>query len=143
MCEHYAREGVDRADIDALIRDFFDFFDNRSGVVSDESRLIDLFAEKAVIVKSVDGKCESFTPTEFVAPRVALLRNGNLRDFHEWEETCSTEIVGDTAVRSSRYFKSGLLDGKDVRGSGTKFFQLAKSAGRWRIVSLIWTDDPA
>ena len=61
--------------------------------------------------------------------------------FHEWEEVSSTQIVGDIAARSSRYAKYGMQNGQEFRGSGTKFFQLAKFMENWRIVSLVWTDE--
>ena len=67
----------------------------------------------------------------------------NWLDFHEWEETSSTQIVGELATRTSRYAKTGIHLGADFAGSGTKFFQLAKFASGWRIVALSWIDDPA
>ena len=131
----------DQPAIDALMQRFFDAFDNREGVAADEAGLVELFTEKAVIARHVDGKCDLYSPREFAQPRIALLSSGELTHFHEWEESSTTKIVGDIATRASRYAKSGQLRRRDYRGRGTKFFQLAKILGAWRIVSLVWTDD--
>ncbi len=133
----------DEEEIDALIRRFFGAFDNRNERVPEEDALIAMFADKAVIARHADRECELFTAAEFARPRMKLLRSGELSDFHEWEESSSTRIVGDIAARFSRYSKSGQLRGEIVRSSGTKFFQLARIAERWRIVSVMWTDDIA
>jgi hypothetical protein len=109
--------------------------------VPDELALVNLFTEKAVIARHANGQCDLYTPAEFARPRIALLRSGDLTHFHEWEESSSNRIVGDIATRSSRYSKAGRLGNDEFCGRGTKFFQLAKSLGEWRIVSLIWTDD--
>ena len=131
----------DRQAIDALIQRFFAAFDNREDNPLDEAGLIELFADKAVIAKHADGHCELYSPEEFAEPRIALLRSGELLHFHEWEESSTTNIVGDVATRSSRYSKSGQMRGDEYRGRGTKFFHLAKIDGTWRIVSLVWVDD--
>ena len=73
----------DRAQVEMLIVDFFATFDNRSGRIPREVELTRLFAEKAVVAKHNVDNCEMSSPTEFAAPRVALLRSGALVDFHE------------------------------------------------------------
>ena len=80
---------------------------------------------------------------EFAEPRVALLGSGALTDFHEWEESSSTQVAGSVAARSSRYAKAGLHNGAAYAGTGTKFFQLARFGPDWRIVALTWIDDEA
>jgi hypothetical protein len=87
------------------------------------------------------GNCTLLTPEEFIAPRIALLGSGELADFHEWEEAQTTRIMGSLALRSSRYAKSGVRGGIATTGTGTKFFQLAKLSGSWKIVALSWLDD--
>jgi hypothetical protein len=131
----------DQEHIDDLIRNFFSLFDNRGSRVPLQVEITNLFAEKAVIAKHHGGQCELYSPDEFAGPRVALLTSGALIDFHEWEEESSTQIVGEIAARTSRYAKSGLLNGAPYAGTGTKFFQLAKFARGWRIVALTWLDD--
>ena len=75
--------------------------------------------------------------------RFRLLASGRLVNFCEWETEAENQVIGSLAVRRSRYSKSGQLDGRPYVGSGTKFFQLARIEGSWRIVALSWVDDMA
>ena len=129
-------------EIDELIAAFFGAFDNRTKRDMDERRLARLFAGQAVVaMHQAGGTCTLCTPQEFIAPRLALLDSGELVDFHEWEESSTTQVNGSLAVRASRYGKSGIRNGVHVAGSGTKFFQLAKLPDGWKIVALSWIDD--
>jgi hypothetical protein len=78
---------------------------------------------------------------EFANPRIELLTHGKLLDFNEWEISSTTQIFNGIAARTSRYSKSGLLNGSDYSGSGTKCFQLVELGVGWRIASLAWVDD--
>src|SRR3954452_14234629 len=91
--------------IDALIQRFFAAFDNRNGRVPRQELITELFAERAISVAHHDGQCDLYSPSEFAEPRVALLASGELLEFHEWEETSSTQVVGQLATRTSRYAK--------------------------------------
>ncbi len=132
-----------RDDIDSLIRRFFAVFDNRNGRTPLAEEMIELFAEKSVIAKHSNGQCDLYSAEEFAKPRLALLSGGGLTEFHEWEETSSTQVARDIATRSSRYAKSGLYTGEAYAGTGTKFFHLARFASGWLIVALSWIDDEA
>jgi hypothetical protein len=72
-----------------------------------------------------------------------LLTQGALLHFHEREISSTTQIFDGIATRTSRYSKSGLLDGNDYSGSGTKCFQLVDLGTGWRIAALAWVDDNA
>jgi hypothetical protein len=129
--------------IDALIARFFSVFDNRNGAQPRLADVIDCFAEKATIVRSSDAGTELFTVSEFAVPRIELLTQGALLDFHEWEISSTTQVFDGIATRTSRYGKAGLLDGKAYGGSGTKCFHLARVGVDWRITSIAWVDDNA
>ncbi len=130
-----------RRKVDALIARFFAVFDNRDDARPQIATLTGCFVENAVIVRH-DGKTAEFcTVLEFAAPRIRLLTEGTLVQFHEWEETSSTQVFGGIAARVSRYGKAGILDGKAYSGSGTKCFQLVEAGIGWRISSLAWVDD--
>ena len=132
---------ADQAKIDILIAKFFSTFDNRNGGTPSLADLTDCFSDKATIARRADGTVELYTVSEFALPRIALLTEGALVDFHEWETSASTQIFDGIATRTSRYRKSGFLDGKDYAGSGTKCFQLVDLGADWRIASLVWVDD--
>ena len=111
-------------EIDVLVSKFFSAFDNRNGTTPCLADLIDCFTDKATIVRRSDGTAELYTVREFAIPRIKLLTEGSFLHFHEREISSETQIFDGIAIRTSRYSKSGLLDGKDYSGSGTKCFQL-------------------
>jgi hypothetical protein len=104
---------------------------------------LSVFTDKATIVRRSDSGAELYTVTEFALPRIKLLTQGTLLDFHEREISSTTQIFDGIATRTSRYSKAGLLVGNDYSGSGTKCFQLVDLGSAWRIASLAWVDDNA
>ena len=128
-------------EIDRLIARFFSAFDNRDGARPRLAHLVDCFADKAIIVRRSASGAELYGVKEFAIPRIALLTQGTLLHFHEWEISSETQIFDGLATRISRYCKSGLLDGRDYTGSGTKCFQLVDLGTSWRIAALAWVDD--
>lgn len=128
-------------EIDALVANFFSAFDNRDGATPGLADLSNCFTDKATIVRSSDSGVELYTVSEFAIPRINLLTRGALLDFHEWEISSTTQIFNGIATRASRYGKSGLLDGNDYTGTGTKCFQLVDTGTGWRIAALAWVDD--
>ena len=136
MTESRAREVIDK-----LIGAFFSAFDNRNGAAPELAAILGCFAEKSVIARSAGAETQLYTAMEFAAPRIELLSSGTLLDFHEAEDSSTTNIVGNIAIRTSRYRKAGLLNGSPYGGAGTKLFQLVALESGWRILSLAWTDD--
>jgi hypothetical protein len=129
------------AEVDAVISRFYAAFDNREGRVPTEEAMVGLFVPAAVIAKQTPAGFETTGALQFAAPRVALLRSGELTGFHEWETESGTQVAGDLALRTSRYEKAGVFNGQPYAGRGTKFFQLLRTAQGWRILSLAWADD--
>ena len=135
------KDGLVRREVDALIARFFAAFDNRGDARPQIATVTRCFAGKAVVVRHDREAAEFYTVLEFAAPRIRLLTDGTLVQFHEWEETSSTQVFGGIAARVSRYAKAGILDGKAYSGSGTKCFHLVDTGQEWRISSLAWVDD--
>ncbi len=134
-------DALARREIDALIAEFFAAFDNRGDARPQIATVTQCFAGRAVVVRHDREAAEFYTVLEFAAPRIKLLTEGALVQFHEWEESSSTEVFGGIAARVSRYSKAGILDGKAYSGSGTKCFHLVETGMGWRISSLAWVDD--
>ena len=130
-------------EIDTVVAKFFSAFDNRDGVAPRMADLINCFTDKAVIVRRSESGAELYAVEEFAVPRIKLLTEGALLNFHEWEISSTTQIFDGIAIRTSRYSKSGLFEGNDYGGSGTKCFQLVDLGSGWRIASLAWVDDSA
>ena len=138
----YCMEGSGIQDkIDILVVRFFSAFDNRNGARPHLSEVTDCFTEKATIIRRSNTGAEVYTVGEFAAPRIELLTQGALLHFHEWEVSSTTQIFDGIAARISRYCKSGLLNGTEYSGSGTKCFHLVDMGFGWRISSLAWVDD--
>jgi hypothetical protein len=127
--------------IDRVVANFFSVFDNRDGATPSLADLINCFTEKAIIVRRSDEGAELYTVSEFAIPRINLLSGGRLLHFYEREVRSGTQVFDGIAIRTSRYSKSGLLNGKDYTGLGTKCFQLVDVGSCWRIASLAWVDD--
>lgn len=132
-----------QAEIDRLIAGFFAAFDNRNGLKPDLATLLGYFTDKVVIACASGSEMQIHTAMEFALPRIALLEDGSLVDFHETETSSNTDILGPIATRTSRYRKAGLLNGGAYAGTGTKTFQLVALGTGWRILSLAWIDDKA
>jgi hypothetical protein len=128
-------------EIEVLIARFFSVFDNRAGAVPRLRDVTDCFTEKATIAHRTSARTELCSPAEFAIPRIEMLTGGTLLDFHELEVSSAMQVFDGIAARISRYRKSGLLNGSEYSGSGTKCFQLAEVGVGWRIASLAWVDD--
>jgi hypothetical protein len=99
-----------------------------------------MFLPNARVTRVCAGQMESWSVDEFIAPRAAMLMDGTLVKFHEWEIEGATTIFGNIAEHRSQYRKSGHLRGDPYVGEGRKFISLCRLAGCWRIVSILWED---
>ncbi|MFE9426529.1 DUF4440 domain-containing protein [Kitasatospora sp. NPDC006697] len=132
---------IDKAELDRLTADFFGAFDNRHGGPADVARLRRLMLPGGVIVTTGENY-RAYTVEEFVVPREALLSDGRLTGFAEWETSERTEIAGDIASRFGEYRKAGLLEGEPYEGGGHKTFQFVRTPEGWRIAAFSWYDLP-
>ncbi len=128
------------AQLDRVIAGFYPICDNRGARPVQADAIRRMFIPQAVIVRAQAGKLEVLDLAAFVEPRVAMLTDGTLREFHEWETAAQTHINGAMASRRSEYEKHGLLRGGRYAGGGTKMFQIARHSGTWKFVSVLWED---
>jgi hypothetical protein len=138
---HTANTPSSQQIIDNIIATFFGVFDNRNGKIPDFDDFYDLFNERATILKREGNGVRPMCLEEFTEPREAMLTDGTLQDFYEWETEHQTVINGGIASRICRYSKSGLLNGEPYAGEGSKHIQLILTSYGWKIVSVIWEDD--
>lgn len=127
-------------EIDELIAAFYAVFDNRGGRAPATSTLFTMFTPRATITRIGPNGVDEWNLESFVAPRQTLLTDGSLRNFHEWEIEATTTLSRDIASRHSRYQKNGTLEDLPYAGEGTKFIQLCKVSGTWKISSIVWQD---
>lgn len=129
-----------QSQIERLIALFYAAFDNREGRAIAVAELREMFLPDARVTRLAAGLIESWSVDEFIAPREAILTDGTLVDFHEWEIEGATTIFGNIAEHRSRFGKSGLLRGSPYVGEGRKLILLCQLDARWRIVSILWED---
>ena len=129
-----------QSEIGSLISRFYAAFDNRQGRALDVTELRELFLPEARVTRVAAGQADSWSVDEFIAPRVAILTDGILLSFHEWEVEGATTVFGNIAEHRSQYRKSGQQRGTPYGGEGRKFILLCQLEGRWRIVSILWED---
>lgn len=132
---------ADKAAIDVVTAEFFAAFATVSGTGPRVDALYDLFVSKAVIVNTAGVEAQIYDVPGFVEPRRAILTSGTFAEFNEWEVSESTEIFGNIAQRWSRYRKSWIESGRKREGGGTKSLQFVRTAGGWKIASLVWDDE--
>jgi hypothetical protein len=131
----------DKSAIDSLIKSFFDIFTNTNNRQPDWSVINTLCIPQTIIIKKNDAAEIIYDLQSFIDPRKKILTDGTLTDFEEKEINEETNINGNIAQRSSKYQKTGYLNGTYFKEYGNKFFQLIKTTDGWKINSLIWEDE--
>jgi len=127
--------------IDALIAAFYAAYDNRGGKPPATAALRGLFTPEGRVTRVSAGDVANWDVDAFIAPREAMLTDGTLVEFHEWETEAVTEVFDNIASRTSHYAKAGTLNGAPYAGEGCKFIQLVRGPDRrWRINSVLWED---
>ncbi len=131
----------DRDAIDALVTRVYAAFRNKGGVAPAVDSLRGLFLADARIVKAVGAVPEIYTVDAFIESRRALLTDGSVVDFDEWEIDSRMSLFGHVASRWSLYRKVGMKHGVAFDQRGLKSLQFAKHSDSWRIAGLVWDDE--
>jgi len=134
---------ADLSAIRMVIEDFFGAFTSGTGLLARLDRLADLMLPQAVVVRGGGDTPVVSSVDEFIAPRRALLTNGQLLDFAEWPETSRIDVFGDLAHCFCVYAKKGRQDGVPFEARGVKSVQLVRMPTGWRISALAWHDEEA
>ena len=127
--------------LDAITRRFFAAFDNTGGHAANIDDLYRVLIPEAVIVSNSGDTPVVYNVESFVEPRRALLGNGTLIDFREWEIAGRTDVLGNIAQRAGTYGKSWTAGGKTVEATGAKTLQFVRTPQGWRISAFAWDDD--
>lgn len=127
-------------EIERLIAAFYAAFDNRGSRPPAIAELRAMFTAQATITRLTPDRIETWTTDAFIAPRAAMLSNGTLTEFHEWEVDGQTTAFDSIASHCSHYRKAGMLNGAPYGGEGRKFIQLCRIDDRWLISSILWQD---
>jgi len=118
---------------------FYSAFTNSLGLAPVDV-LYDICLPEALIVNATSEIPAVYNLREFIEPRRTLLQSGALTDFREYEVSGESELHGRIANRISRYQKSWIERGLQMRGAGTKIFSFVLMPQGWRIASVLWYD---
>lgn len=131
----------DEAQIAAVVETFFAAFTSGPDVEQRLDALREVLLPDARIVRTCGGEPTVYDVDGFIAPRKALLTQGGLTRFREWETSGRTDLWGDIAQRWCSYAKEGEQDGVPFTGAGRKTVQLVRTAVGWRISGAAWDDE--
>lgn len=132
---------ADRAEIAEIVRTYFAAFTSGPGCDERMAALRATFLPEAVIVRTGGGEPAVYDVDGFIAPRQAILTDGTLEEFHEWELSGHTELFGDIAQHFCSYAKEGVQSGVPITGRGMKTLQLVRTAAGWKISGAAWDDE--
>lgn len=135
-----AAEAAAKAELDALMGSFMDAFTNTGGRPPRLHAVREVFIPQGMIIMNLPEGPVVYDLDTFLAPRQAMLTDGTLTEFSEWETAERTEIFGSVAHRYSAYGKSGRRDGSWFEGGGRKTTQFVRTPAGWRMSAMAWTD---
>ena len=98
-------------ELDRLTTEFFRAVSFETGGTPPYENIRALFIESGLLIKNTTATPEVSTVQQFIEPRQAMVRSGELTRFREVERSQTTEIFGNVAHRFSAYAKSGTIKG--------------------------------
>lgn len=128
-------------ELDRLTREFFNAVSFEAGEIPPYDGIHLLFIESGLLVKNTGPTPEISTVSQFIEPRQALVRSGELTRFKEWELSESSEVFGNIAHRFSAYAKAGTLKGVPFEARGMISTQFISTPAGWRISAMAWDDE--
>jgi hypothetical protein len=132
-----------RAELDRLSSAFFQAVSFEVGEVPPYDNIHALFVDTGILIKNTAATPEISSVSQFIEPRLALVRSGELTRFREAELSESTQIFGNVAHRFSAYAKSGALKGVAFEARGMISTQFISTPGGWRMSAMAWDDERA
>jgi hypothetical protein len=130
-----------KAELDRLTMAFFRAVSFEEGATPPYENIYALFIEAGLLVKNTASTPEISTVRQFIAPRQASVRSGELTRFNEVELSESTEIFGNVAHRFSAYAKSGTLKGVFFEARGMISTQFVLTPAGWKMSAMAWDDE--
>jgi hypothetical protein len=130
-----------KTELDRLTGEFFRAVSFEPGEIPPYDGIHRLFVDCGLLIKNSGSTPEISTVGQFIEPRLALVRSGQLTRFREWELAGSTEIFGNVAHRFSTYAKTGSLNGVPFEARGMISTQFISTPAGWRMCSMAWDDE--
>jgi hypothetical protein len=133
--------GAVKTELDRLTAEFFRAVSVEEGATPPYEKLHALFIEAGLLVKNSGATPEISTVSQFIEPRQASVRSGELTRFNEMELLETTHIFGNVAHRFSAYAKSGTLKGIPFAAQGMISTQFILTPSGWKISAMAWDDE--
>lgn len=130
-----------KSELDRLTAGFFRAVSFEDGEVPPYDDLHALFIEAGLLIKNSGTTPEISTLGQFIEPRLASVRSGELTRFNETELSETTCIFGNVAHRFNAYAKSGTLKGVSFAARGMISTQFILTPSGWKISSMAWDDE--
>ena len=124
-----------------LINRFFAAVSFEKGQHPHYGQIHDLFMERGLLIRNSAAGAEISSVDEFIAPREAMVRAGELTQFREAELSEINEVFGNVAHRFGAYTKSGIMNGVPFEARGVISTQFIHTSEGWRISCMAWDDE--
>jgi hypothetical protein len=133
--------GAVKTELDKLTAEFFRAVSFEEGVTPPYENLHALFIEAGLLIKNSGPAPEISTVSQFIEPRPASVRSGELTRFNEMELSETTRIFGNVAHRFNSYAKSGTMKGIPFEARGMISAQFILTPSGWKISAMAWDDE--
>ena len=130
-----------KSELDRLTQAFFHAVSFEEGGTPPFEDIYPLFIDAGLLVKNTSSVPEISTVRQFIEPRQAAVRSGDLTRFNEAELSETTEIFGNVAHRFNVYAKSGTLKGVPFEARGRISTQFVLTPAGWKISAMAWDDE--
>jgi len=130
-----------KAELDRLTNEFFRAVSFEAGEIPPYEEIYALFIETGLIIKNTAATPEISTVRQFIEPRMAMVRSGEMTRFNETELSESTEVFGKVAHRFNSYAKSGTINGVAFTARGMVSTQFIQTPAGWKISAMAWDDE--
>jgi len=130
-----------KAELDRLTNEFFRAVSFEAGETPPYEDIYALFIETGLIIKNTAATPEISTVRQFIEPRMAMVRSGEMTRFNETELSESTEVFGKVAHRFNSYAKSGTIKGVAFTARGMVSTQFIQTPAGWKISAMAWDDE--
>lgn len=130
-----------KAELDGLTESFFRAVSFEEGEAPPYDNIRALFIEAGLLIKNTAAVPEICSVTQFIEPRQAMVRSGDLTRFHEAELAETTQIFGNVAHRFNAYAKSGTMKGVPFEARGMISTQFILTPAGWKISAMAWDDE--
>ena len=131
----------DKAELDCLTIEFFRAVSFEAGETPPYDNIHELFIESGLLIKNIAATPEICSIRQFIEPRQATVRAGELTRFREEELSETTEIFGNVAHRFSVYAKSGTMKGVQFEARGMISTQFIMTPSGWKMSAMAWDDE--